>query len=110
MVGDGDVSSQRNRLGAENQTWPRAVSGCDSAFRDRVCTKSADQVCKFVCAENQDCRSAEAAVARAGSQVKTISAIKRTAHRPWGSCDDHGRCDLLSAAVCWFRFIVILTA
>src|SRR5262245_9536202 len=57
MVCAGEPSSQRKRFGMANQTRPVATSGCVSVLSVRVCVKSADQVCRFVCAASQPLRT-----------------------------------------------------
>src|SRR5581483_5364953 len=76
MVCGGLPSSQRNRFGAANHTWPVTVKGCVSDFNVRVCTKSADHVWMLVCALShaESRTSSLAACPRAGAQNQPHSA------------------------------------
>ena len=53
MVCAGWPSSQRNNPGAVTQTLPVATSGWARTLSERVWVKSADQLCRLVCAANQ---------------------------------------------------------
>src|SRR3954447_11150600 len=67
MVWAGLPSSQRNRVGAANQTCPVAVNGWASDFSARVCVKSADQVWILVWASSQRVKSGPISTATAES-------------------------------------------
>src|SRR5208283_5490266 len=84
MVCAGWPSSQRNNPGAVTQTLPVATSGWDSTLSDRVWVKSADQLCRLVCAANQRLNWTSRSSARASIAVRNNAAMVQVARMEYG--------------------------